>query len=104
MRRWKRPELLWRVVLVAVLLLAGLLWLPPAAAPASSEQKIEIPQPGPEEKLIALTFDDGPHPDYTAALLDGLKERGVKATFFLVGTQIQCAPELVSRKIGRAHV
>lgn len=31
---------------------------------------------------IALTFDDGPHPVYTKKLLDGLRKRGVKATFF----------------------
>ena len=34
-------------------------------------------------KLVALTFDDGPHRVYTAQLLDGLKERGVSATFFI---------------------
>ena len=36
-----------------------------------------------EPKKIALTFDDGPHPKYTEQLLDGLKERGVAATFFV---------------------
>lgn len=34
-----------------------------------------------EIKRLALTFDDGPHPSYTEKLLDGLKERGIKATF-----------------------
>ncbi|MBE5862586.1 MAG: polysaccharide deacetylase family protein, partial [Lachnospiraceae bacterium] len=38
-----------------------------------------------ERKRIALTFDDGPHPEYTVQLLDGLKERGVQATFFVTG-------------------
>lgn len=33
---------------------------------------------------VALTFDDGPHPTYTPALLDGLKERGIRATFFVI--------------------
>ena len=41
----------------------------------------EVSEPGPR---IALTFDDGPGP-YTERLLDGLKERGVKASFFLIG-------------------
>ena len=36
-------------------------------------------------KRIAITFDDGPHPAYTEQLLDGLKERGVHATFFVTG-------------------
>ena len=34
-----------------------------------------------DSKKIAITFDDGPHPYYTEQLLDGLKERGVRATF-----------------------
>ena len=103
MRQWKRPELLWRVVLVGILLLFGLLWLPPADVPASSDLKMDVPGPVQEQKLVALTFDDGPHPEYTGPLLDGLKERGVKATFFLVGTQIQYAPELVSRLAREGH-
>ncbi len=48
-----------------------------------------------EEKRIALTFDDGPHPIYTAKLLDGLRERGVVATFFVTGANAKLYPELV---------
>ncbi len=103
MKFWKRPELLWRVVLVGVLLLFGLLWLPPEDVPASSDLKMDVPESGTQRKLVALTFDDGPHPDYTGPLLDGLKERGVRATFFLVGTQIQYAPELVPRMAREGH-
>lgn len=103
MRLWKRPELLWRAVLVGILLIFGLLWLPPADVPVSGDLKLNVPQPGTQQKLVALTFDDGPHPDYTGPLLDGLKERGIKATFFLVGTQIQYAPELVSRMAREGH-
>lgn len=103
MKWWKRPELLWRMVLVGILLVFGLLWLPPADVPASSDLKMDVPGPGAEQKLVALTFDDGPHPDYTGPLLDGLKERGIRATFFLVGTQIQYAPELVGRMAREGH-
>ena len=42
-----------------------------------------------EKPKIALTFDDGPSKVYTPKLLDGLKERGVKATFFLIGQNIE---------------
>lgn len=38
---------------------------------------------------VALTFDDGPSAEYTPILLDGLKQRGVKATFFLIGENIE---------------
>ena len=71
------------------------------------------------QKVAALTFDDGPHKEHTAKLLDGLKERGVKATFFLMGQNIEGNEGLIRRmqqeghlignhsyrhKIGRAHV
>ena len=41
-------------------------------------------------KYVALTFDDGPRCETTSALLDGLKERGAQATFFVIGTQVMC--------------
>ena len=50
-----------------------------------------------EPKKIALTFDDGPHPYYTEQLLDGLKERGVHATFFVTGEHAENYPEIIKR-------
>ncbi|MDO4343628.1 MAG: polysaccharide deacetylase family protein [Eubacteriales bacterium] len=55
-------------------------------------------------RRIALTFDDGPHPIYTETLLEGLKERGVKATFFVVGENIPGHEELISRMAAEGHV
>ena len=55
------------------------------------------------EKKVALTFDDGPHPAYTETLLDGLAERGVKATFFLIGTNIEGREDLVRRMYEEGH-
>lgn len=52
---------------------------------------------------LALTFDDGPSPQYTPRLLDGLKQRGVHATFFLIGQQVQDYPELVQRIRAEGH-
>lgn len=46
-------------------------------------------EPQGEKPKIALTFDDGPSAKYTPMLLDGLKERGVHATFFLIGKNIE---------------
>lgn len=51
-------------------------------------------------KEIALTFDDGPHPVYTKLLLDGLRERGVKATFFLIGQNLDGNEKLVRQMKG----
>ena len=92
MQEWKRPEYLWRLVLLAVLVLFGLTRLPPRSMPISGD--LQLPDEV-GEKLVALTFDDGPRPGTTDRLLDGLGQRGIKATFFLVGTQIPYAPELV---------
>lgn len=53
---------------------------------------------------IALTFDDGPHPVYTEKLLEGLRERGVKATFFVVGENIQGKEEVIRQMQEDGHL
>ncbi|WP_010493388.1 polysaccharide deacetylase family protein [Paenibacillus elgii] len=55
------------------------------------------------EKVIALTFDDGPDPDDTAQILDLLKLYEAKATFFLVGNKVERFPELVKREAEEGH-
>lgn len=55
-------------------------------------------------KKVALTFDDGPHPYYTEQLLDGLKKRGVKATFFVTGEHAALHPEVVLRMSTEGHL
>ncbi|MEG0777842.1 MAG: polysaccharide deacetylase family protein [Oscillospiraceae bacterium] len=54
-------------------------------------------------KLLALTFDDGPSKSVTPLLLDALAERGVKVTFFLVGTYIDYFPKTVERAFADGH-
>ncbi len=56
------------------------------------------------ENVIALTFDDGPRQGTTDKLLDGLRERNVKATFFLVGRNIEGNEELVKRIYDEGHL
>lgn len=53
---------------------------------------------------VALTFDDGPHQTCTPALLNGLKQRGVKATFFLMGENIAGKEPLVQRMQAEGHL
>lgn len=55
------------------------------------------------DKVLALTFDDGPHPVLTAALLDLLKEEGVPATFFVTGRNATAFPELIRRMVDEGH-
>jgi len=56
-----------------------------------------------QENFVALTFDDGPHPYYTRKILEILDRFNVKATFFLVGTQIEKYPYLVKEIFEKGH-
>ena len=56
-----------------------------------------------EPKYVALTFDDGPRRDTTSVLLDGLLERGVPATFFVIGQQIPGNEDLLRRMAAEGH-
>ena len=55
------------------------------------------------ERLVALTFDDGPKEGKTDALLDMLKEKGVHATFFMIGAQVEKNQEIVRRMYEEGH-
>lgn len=68
-----------------------------AAAYVSASVKRESPK-------IAITFDDGPSGSWTPKLLDGLKERGVKGTFFLIGQNVEKYPEVVKRLSEEGHL
>jgi peptidoglycan/xylan/chitin deacetylase (PgdA/CDA1 family)/spore germination protein YaaH/GT2 family glycosyltransferase len=63
----------------------------------------EIQRYGAHPGLVALTFDDGPDPRWTPQILDVLKAKGVKATFFDVGQNMQLHPELVEREVREGH-
>lgn len=59
---------------------------------------------GPEgARGVALTFDDGPDPKHTPAVLDVLERAGVKATFFVIGTKAEAHPEVVRAIVARGH-
>lgn len=111
--RWK---LRWRAALLAaILMLDGALLGTMAGVAEYGRVSGKADQPADSgeaqnqteysaEKAIALTFDDGPHEEYTARLLDGLKERGVKATFFLMGQNIAGKEDLVRRMQEEGHL
>jgi peptidoglycan/xylan/chitin deacetylase (PgdA/CDA1 family) len=52
---------------------------------------------------IAMTFDDGPSPETTPRLLDILKQRNIKATFFMIGQNVERNPEIVKRILAEGH-
>lgn len=56
-----------------------------------------------KEKVVALTFDDGPHPKYTEQVLNLLEQYGAKGTFFLVGEHAEKNPQVVFRMYEEGH-
>lgn len=89
----KKIVLMFALAALTALCLAG-----GEAVPA--EGGAEIPA---GEKYVALTFDDGPRRGTTDRLLDGLRERGASATFFLIGKQIEENADLVARMAAEGH-
>ena len=88
-----------KIVPIIILALLTALCLPGGEA-MPADGGAEIPA---GEKYVALTFDDGPRRGTTERLLDGLKERGAKATFFLIGQQIEDNAALVARMAEEGH-
>ena len=56
-----------------------------------------------DRKVVALTFDDGPNPDATPLILDTLREKQVRATFFVLGSHAERWPDLVQRISHEGH-
>ncbi len=87
MKRW---------FLILALLLPALLWRWDSVT-VTGGAELE------ESRYVALTFDDGPKRGSTDRLLDGLRDRGVNATFFLIGEQIAENRDLVARMADEGH-
>jgi len=81
---------------IAAALLAAL-WFTPSTAGAAPKTTVNC-----SGGYVALTFDDGPTPD-TYAVLDALRQNGLKATFFLVGFNVQLYPEIALRIVRDGH-
>jgi len=62
-----------------------------------------VPRVETAEKLVALTFDDGPTPQFTAEILNVLNEQGVKATFFLIGGELEKNMEEGRKIVAAGH-
>lgn len=93
MRNWKPLIGFWAFGLMVLLVTAY-------QPVVSVDNAAEIPA---ETKYLALTFDDGPKQGTTDRLLDGLKERGASATFFLVGEWAALNQDLVRRMRNEGH-
>jgi len=93
---------------------------PRAGVPARHEPSISIGTAGPlpplpartpanyrsvkiDRPLVALTFDDGPHPVLTPRLLDILRQHGVRATFYVIGRSVDAHPDIARRIVAEGH-
>ncbi|MGL5434914.1 MAG: polysaccharide deacetylase family protein [Lachnospiraceae bacterium] len=104
MNRWKlkgRVALLVSILMLDGILLGGFAGVMQFRSGQTSAVAGADPL---DPKMIALTFDDGPHKIYTEELLDGLKERNARATFFLMGKNIEGNEALVKRMQDEGHL
>lgn len=80
---------------------------PPEVSEMPTETPVPVPspspEPGPDEKVVYLTFDDGPSSESTVRILETLKQYDVPATFFLLGSNIKKYPELVKQEYREGH-
>lgn len=86
---------------LCLLLALSLWWLAAQGALAAGALRGPVAKEG--KKRVALTFDDGPHPKYTAEILDILAEYGAHATFFVIGQNAKKYPDLVRRELNDGH-
>ncbi|MCM1536756.1 MAG: polysaccharide deacetylase family protein [Clostridium sp.] len=78
--------------------------MPSVKTVLSGAKNVENEKEDEIQKKIAITFDDGPHPYYTEQLLDGLKERGVVASFFVTGEHAKLHPDVIKRMQEEGHL
>jgi peptidoglycan-N-acetylglucosamine deacetylase len=97
--------LIGRLLGAATVGTAGVLHAGPALAPVlpglGEALGIEMRLPGSEG--VAITFDDGPHPQGTPRVLEILRETGAPATFFLAGEQVERRPALAAEIVAAGH-
>ena len=86
------------ITIVVGFAMAGLLWF--FFRPPFGKNVVRL---NTDQRVVALTYDDGPNPPYTDQLLDVLAKHNVKATFFMIGNRIERHPETVNRVIAEGH-
>ena len=86
---------------VQVLPLADATPAPTSTAPITSPSVPDTP--GDEGAVVYLTFDDGPHPEYTPQVLDVLARHGARVTFFVLGSLAEAYPDIIDRIAAEGH-
>jgi peptidoglycan/xylan/chitin deacetylase (PgdA/CDA1 family) len=83
--------------------LAGAVLYTLGAYAATEGLGLGVVKRGPARRAVALTFDDGPDPDYTPRILDALAAAGVRAAFFMVGAHVVAAPAVARAVLAAGH-
>lgn len=99
--RWRRYSLILVAIAAIIVTWTNLLWPNRYLVPwvfGEGIYKVHTP-----EKLVALTFDDGPDPRYTAEIAQILTDAGAKGTFFVIGRQAAQYPDLIHTLIQQGH-
>ena len=86
------------ITVVSGLAVAGLLWI--FFRPPFGKNIVHL---NTDQRVVALTYDDGPSPPYTDQLLDVLAKHNVKTTFFMIGNRVEKHPETVRRVMAEGH-
>ncbi len=95
--------MIWPISIAVVLLILGGLYVYAWSIPTLQLFSPAILRGPTKDRRIALTFDDGPAEHFTAQVLDILRERNVKATFFVCGEHVERYPEMVRRIHAEGH-
>lgn len=98
---WLGWPLLWPGLLAALLMAVA---IDSVSRPGSSWFIATATHGARGSKQVALTFDDGPDPAVTPAVLDELKRHSARATFFVIGKTLTAHPELGRRIVAEGHV
>lgn len=101
MKSFKAANFSLKIILLLLLLPLAVPFLIPEMGLAYSGVTYQLIS---KEKIIALTFDDGPHPIYTPQILDILDQYQVKATFFMIGSLMEEYPDIVKEVAARGHL
>lgn len=92
----------WVIIILIIVLTLFLVW---ASADVGSNIYLKTTCKGCcTDSVVALTFDDGPDEFMTPKVLDVLREYNIKATFFLVGSKVDCNPDIVRRIVEDGHI
>ncbi|MFG1347050.1 polysaccharide deacetylase family protein [Xanthobacter autotrophicus DSM 431] len=75
----------------------------PASAGTSPQHLVAYSSAHVDGSYIAITFDDGPNPETTPRLLKMLEQRGIKATFFVLGSRATASPQIIKQMIAQGH-